>query len=173
MAQNHHGFSDFMKLAKQACEPDCKLQDFFGRLLTKGEQADEEHIQSLGKLAASMDEGTPSPEDDAQDVPAGFIFLGQFIDHDITFDTVSSLSRASRPSDVENLRTPRLELDSVYGDGPEGSPYLYDQDKEGYLLTGNERKIRIFGIPFNLGGNPNDLPRNNQGTALIGDPRNG
>lgn len=172
MAQHHHGFSDFMKLAKQACEPGCKLQDFFGRLLSEGEQPTDSQIEQLGMLAASMDEGVPNPEDDAPDVPVGFVFLGQFIDHDITLDTVSSLSRASKPTDVENLRTPRLELDSVYRDGPEGSPYLYDQEQDGYLLTGNDRKTKIFGIPINLGGNSNDLPRNNQGTALIGDPRN-
>lgn len=59
---------------------------------------------------------------------------------------------------IANLRTPVLELDSVYRDGPEGSPYLYDKTRApGYLLAGPGCA---------------DLARNAQGTALIGDPRN-
>ncbi|MEM9291685.1 MAG: heme peroxidase family protein [Acidobacteriota bacterium] len=93
------------------------------------------------------------------DVPAGFTFLGQFIDHDITLDTTSSLERQNDPEATRNFRTPVLELDSVYGQGPEASPFLYDQAQPGHLLVGNDT-------------NPDDLPRNSQNVALIGDPRN-
>ena len=58
---------------------------------------------------------------------AGMTFLGQFIDHDITFDPTSSLERQADPEFIANFRTPGLSLDSVYGSGPGISPYLYDQ----------------------------------------------
>src|SRR5690606_18120261 len=93
---------------------------------------------------------------------AGFTFLGQFLDHDITFDPTSSLERQSDPEHISNFRTPSLGLDNVYGAGPGGSPHLYGQG------AGD-------GITFLLGetGAPGtfDVPRSSQGVALIGDPR--
>ena len=62
---------------------------------------------------------------------AGMTFLGQFLDHDITFDPTSSLERQSDPESIENFRTPLFELDSLYGAGPGASPQLYDQSTSG------------------------------------------
>jgi hypothetical protein len=107
-----------------------------------------------------MDGGNPGLGDTTQNNPrirAGYTFLGQFIDHDITLDVTSSLEQENDPDAVENFRTPALELDSVYGLGPALQPYLYDR----------ERSFR-----FLLGDEGNDLPRNSQGCALIGDLRN-
>ena len=86
-------------------------------------------------------------------IPAGFTYLGQFIDHDITF---------SASGGTVNLRTPRFDLDSLYGAGPDAQPFLYDWDSEPKgvrLLVGDSVGVA-------------DLPRNSQGVALIGDPRN-
>src|SRR5829696_4370789 len=44
---------------------------------------------------------------------AGMTFLGQFLDHDMTFDPTSSLARAQDPESIRNFRIPALELDSV------------------------------------------------------------
>ncbi len=140
----------------------CKLQaaarlrsNNFGRLLASNAPnlpAEPE----LDALAAQMQEPDAAPNTGG--IPAGFVFLGQFIDHDITLDVITSLHDAAvTVEDVINNRSPRLELDSVYGDGPEASPHLYDQDHEGRLLTDHAG---------------NDLPRNRQGRALLGDPRN-
>jgi hypothetical protein len=98
---------------------------------------------------------------------AGMTFLGQFIDHDITFDPTSSLERQVDPEHIANFRTPTLALDNLYGAGPMGSPHLYDQSEAGRGI-----KFLIEEIPGS--GRPKrfDLPRNSQGTALIGDPRN-
>ncbi len=96
---------------------------------------------------------------------AGMTFLGQFIDHDITFDPTSSLERQSDPEQIANFRTPTLALDNVYGAGPGGSPHLYDQS-----LAGQGVKFLIEDLPGSTG--KKDLPRNCQCTALIGDPRN-
>jgi hypothetical protein len=91
---------------------------------------------------------------------AGTTFVGQFIDHDVTFDTSSTLGTPTEPLSSPNGRTPALDLDSVYGAGPAGSPMLYD--------TGNDPAKLLIGS----GGQFEDLPRLPDGTAIIGDPRN-
>ena len=127
---------------------------------------------TLRQLADSM--GFPSPTTAAgataalepgenPDLPAGYTYVGQFVDHDITFDPVTSLERRDDPDAIRSYRTPRFDLDSLYGDGPEDSPFLYDQDDVGKLLVGHNTR-EIF--------EPVDLPRNEQGRALVSDPRN-
>ena len=39
---------------------------------------------------------------------AGMTFLGQFVDHDITLDTTSSLEQQVDPEAIQNFRTPTL-----------------------------------------------------------------
>lgn len=56
--------------------------------------------------------------DFGSDVPAGYTYFGQFVDHDVTFDPISSLMRENDPNGLLNFRTPRLDLDNVYGRGP-------------------------------------------------------
>jgi heme peroxidase len=90
---------------------------------------------------------------------AGTTFMGQFIDHDITFDTSSKLGTPTDPLASPNGRTPALDLDSMYGAGPIGSSTLYDSTDRAKLLIDS-------GGPFE------DLPRTGDGTAIIGDPRN-
>jgi len=99
-------------------------------------------------------------------VPSGFTYLGQFIDHDITFDATSRLDRDNDPDVLVNLRTPRFDLDSVYGAGPRDQPFLYEwkkRDERGVKLLPNRPKGETGHL---------DLPRNPQGLALIGDARN-
>jgi hypothetical protein len=92
---------------------------------------------------------------------AGTTFVGQFIDHDITFDTTSRLGVTTDPAVSANSRTPSLDLDSVYGAGPVAGPQLYD--------PADHDKLRI-----DFGGLFEDLPRVDGGsnTAIIPDPRN-
>ena len=147
----------------------------FGRMFAKVEPwvphgasdaAKEAVIKQFAETQMFKPEGADTP-DDNPDLPAGYTYLGQFIDHDITFDPTSSLQRQNDPNRLRNFRTPRLDLDCVYGAGPDDQPYLYNQDLKGsdgfagYLLIGQ-------------GTNPKepDLPRNCQGRALIGDMRN-
>ncbi|WP_374685929.1 heme peroxidase family protein [Promineifilum sp.] len=101
---------------------------------------------------------------------AGMTFLGQFIDHDMTFDPTSSLERQTDPEAIQNFRNPVFELDSVYGSGPGASPHLYDQTTGGIKLLVEE----IPGATaVSAGGMPRfDVPRNSQNVALTGDPRN-
>lgn len=75
----------------------------FGRMfrsLATFKQPDE----LLERLANMMHENNASPENPA--IPAGYTYLGQFIDHDITFDPTSSLQRMNDPEGLVNFRTP-------------------------------------------------------------------
>jgi hypothetical protein len=119
----------------------------------------DERIAQIAELMKENATG-PSPESDNPDIPAGYTYLGQFIDHDLTFDPVSSLDRQNDPDALTNFRSPRFDLDCVYGRGPVDDPFLYDKDSGGEkLLIGHH-------------DDEDDLPRNPQETALLGDPRN-
>lgn len=113
--------------------------------------------------------GSENVENDK--LPAGFTYLGQFIDHDITHDASSSLERVRDPEALVNFRTPRFDLDSLYGRGPVDSPFLY---KRGTfeLLSGSARGISQETGKLEPLPNQDDLPRNVEDVALIGDPRN-
>jgi len=117
---------------------------------------------ALKALADSMAD-TPGTAGDNPDIPSGYTYLGQFVDHDITFDPVSSLDRINDPDALNTFRTPRFDLDCLYGRGQADSPYLYDQQDPASLLVGRNTGPE---------DEPVDLPRNQQGRALIGDPRN-
>ena len=103
---------------------------------------------------------------------AGMTFLGQFLDHDMTFDPTSSLARVQDPESIRNFRIPALDLDSLYGGGPGVSPHLYDQNVDGgrtrFLVEQNPGSETVC-IDGQI---RSDVPRNSQATALIGDPRN-
>ena len=98
---------------------------------------------------------------------AGSTFVGQFTDHDITFDQTSQLGVPQNPLSSPNTRTPALDLDSVFGGGPGLRPDLYVDNPDGSV--GPRLKI-------GSGGVHEDVPRvpNGDGTytALLGDPRN-
>ena len=107
----------------------------FGRRFRKLPPAPPLDPTHLQELARSMREpeatggggwGGPSapPVDlDNPDIPAGYTYFGQFVDHDITFDPASSLERENDPDALTNFRSPRFDLDSVYGSGPEDEPF--------------------------------------------------
>ncbi len=103
---------------------------------------------------------------------AGFTFLGQFLDHDMTFDPTSSLARRQDPESIRNFRIPALDLDSVYGGGPGVSPHLYDRSVDGGRTTLLTERIPGSAAVSIDGVARRDLPRNSQAVALVGDPRN-
>jgi hypothetical protein len=98
---------------------------------------------------------------------AGSTFVGQFVDHDVTFDQTSRLAEPQNPLTSPNTRTPALDLDSVFGGGPGVRPDLYVSNADGSVGP----KLKI-----GTGGVHEDVPRvaNGDGTygALLGDPRN-
>ncbi|MEY2487754.1 MAG: hypothetical protein QOH39_3402 [Verrucomicrobiota bacterium] len=77
-----------------------------------------------------LDDGTRVSDDSPELLlDAGYTYFGQFVAHDLTKD-VSSVDEAWRkePEELENLQTPRLNLDVLYGSGPDNSPELYEND---------------------------------------------
>jgi hypothetical protein len=136
-------------------------------------------LEELGNLMA--DAGREGPQSSA--IPAGFTYVGQFVDHDISLDVESTLDVATDANTIHNLRTPALELDSLYGSGPALAPFLYS-----FPATGNPSAIKLqlgtnlqdgIGGPAGSSGTMKqqtdfDVPRTSTPahTAIIGDPRN-
>ena len=85
--------------------------------------------------------------------------FGQFIAHDITADR-SPVTHHDDEALLRNARSARLDLESVYGDGPIGNPFLFSRKDPAKMLLG-----------LNDQDSADDLPRNQEGTALVGDPR--
>src|SRR5262245_43769512 len=102
----------------------------FGRMfrhLAAADFADKDHKteENLSALAKQM---VSHAHPNEGSIPAGYTYLGQFIDHDLTFDPVSSLQRDNDPASIVDYRTPRFDLDCLYARGPEDDPYLYWED---------------------------------------------
>jgi Animal haem peroxidase len=121
-------------------------------------QVDEESLHALGRPGGPCDVGVDFTDDAGADATPAAVwpFFGQFVAHDITADR-SPLGHRADPDQISNFRIPKANLESVYGAGPAGSPYLYARDDPAKLL---------------LGASGHDVPRNHEGTALLGDPRN-
>lgn len=138
----------------------------FGRT----EPENEDSLKVLGAaMTADFEKPKDGPDDEESGIPALYTYFGQFIDHDITFDPTSSLQKQNDPDALVDFRTPALDLDNVYGRGPDDQPYLYTKSPNGgakQFLLGNS----IAGADSNA----RDLPRNGDhpARALIGDPRN-
>jgi Animal haem peroxidase len=133
-------------------------------------------LEALGKaMTAGGDplEQTPETKPDDEEnkgMAAGYTYLGQFIDHDLTFDPASSLQKNNDPEALVDFRTPRFDLDCIYGRGPDDQPYMYRDDAL-HMLLGH----KVSGSDFDP--NTRDIPRNTPeagepARALIGDPRN-
>jgi hypothetical protein len=120
-------------------------------------ETDESFLFALGRTGGLCDCGTE--EDDAASlgmVAAGWPFFGQFIAHDITADR-STLRANVDASRLKNARSPQLNLECLYGDGPVGHPFFFQRSDPARLLTATDG---------------HDVQRNSEGTAIIGDPRN-
>jgi hypothetical protein len=115
---------------------------------------DDPFLYALGRAGGLCDCGSEEPALGTE--AAGWPFFGQFVAHDITADR-SVLRPPIDPSRLRNARTPQLNLEGLYGDGPIGHPFLYQRADPAKLLTGPDDA---------------DLLRNAEGTAIIGDPRN-
>lgn len=113
---------------------------------------------SAGPVDLILDPALSANNPDNPNHTAGTTFFGQFLDHDLTFDTTSPLGVPTPPESSPNSRTPALDLDSLYGGGPVSDPELYESDQV---------RLRI-----ESGGIFEDVPRSGNGMAIMGDPRN-
>jgi hypothetical protein len=120
-------------------------------------QADEQFLHALGRAGGICDCGDVDDSPDSLgNAAAGWPIFGQFLAHDITADR-STLRSHANTAELRNARSPQLNLECLYGDGPTGHPFLYQRDDPAKFL---------------LGLNGADIQRNADGIAIIGDPRN-
>jgi len=172
--QGHHGEIRGLNLSRRSTQFEGRFGRMF-RTLPPG-QFDEDILNKLGQAMTAEFEAEPTPETESDDeensgISAGYTYFGQFIDHDLTFDPVSSLQRQDDPDGLTDYRTPRFDLDNIYGRGPSDQPYLYRSDGLHMLLgnplMGNDHDKKSRGVPRNHPQSDLEPAR-----ALIGDPRN-
>ena len=128
------------------------MRHSYGYLFPELLPQDSTNVESIIKLMSTSDKKEEST------VPLGYVFFGQFIDHDITLDNSDEFIsdhqfQLDQVKILTNRRNPRFDLDSVFGLGPELNGYLYDSD--GFLIVETD-----------------DLTRNESGIAIIPDHRN-
>lgn len=148
----------FMFKAQTPFRPDQALLTNLG--LAMEEQPGVGALNPETQVASTKDDNDASNENPNRRLTSGFTYVGQFVDHDITFDTTSPAAAAADPDATINFRTPRYDLDALYGGGPTATPEFYDpRDRAKFLVVAN-----AFGV--------DDVPRRDDGTAIIADPRN-
>ena len=143
-----------------------------------------ETIAALKTLGSGMADPQPQTGPDS-DIPSGYTYLGQFIDHDITRDAqAGKLNELITEDDfdpifadearhlIKNVRTATLELDSVYAGGPEEDPDLYESDRVRFKLGRN--RVDQAGLPEHIQSETNrrDILRQADGRPVLGDQRN-
>ena len=143
----------------------------FGRMfdvprIKKDKQHNDAVVAELLQLADTINKTADNTAAGDSDIRAGYTYLGQFIAHEITFD------KTEEPLEGENpgFRSPQIDLDSLYGRGPDAERRFYQDDarlKVGETFAGIEVRKTFY----------NDLPREGFGSkaignALIPDPRN-
>jgi Animal haem peroxidase len=138
----------------------------------------ETNLKLLGAaMVSTRDLPKDGPDTEESGIPALYTYLGQFVDHDLTFDPASSLMQQNDPDGLVDFRTPKFDLDNVYGRGPDDQPYLYDfsgGSGNGKFVMG---KALSGGGPLNqnardLARNDANVGQNQPARAIIGDPRN-
>jgi hypothetical protein len=156
--------------ASMAGAVDPKQQSDFGRMFPTidadpgraGFQGFTPSDESLTKLVQTqLDPGRDKLNNPG--VPAGFTYLGQFIDHDLTRNLDPLPSAQLDPTTLKNFRNAAFDLDSVYGKGPVEDSQLYEADHKHFKVT--EEEDQVNGVP--------DLVRDPvTGQALLIEPRN-
>jgi hypothetical protein len=140
-----------------------ELRQFrFSRIGPQGSPASTELVAAMSETITAV------AQDRDGEIPAGFTYLGQFIDHDLTMDkTQAVLGSDVTVDELIQARSPALDLDSLYGRGPADDPQFYTDGL--HLKMGRTAALEDFLPAFD----GHDLPRDpQQPTALIPDPRN-
>jgi len=144
----------------------------------KGTAVDKTIVSGLAKAMTD----SPGPDSSGPAIPAGFTYLGQFIDHDLTMDrTAKALGSNVTIEELLQGRSPALDLDCMYGRGPadaDDSKFYSDGIRIKMGTTAPSPDLLNAGVT--LGPRDGyDLPRVGQGSlkverraALIPDHRN-
>ncbi|KAJ3045570.1 hypothetical protein HDV00_009227 [Rhizophlyctis rosea] len=138
----------------------------------------------MRSIAALMTFDDPNDGGEQQNplISAGHTYLGQFIDHDMTFDNNSRLMPPSIAPLQNNSRNPFLDLDSIYGLNGKTQPDpqfvtsgMWRRDSNGRWKF-NIRKYDVTGLTPTVAGGADvdryDLPRDSKGNANVPERRN-
>lgn len=146
----------------------------FSRFAGDGVKGTPHDVSLLAQIAAKMTSELNRPK--PGDIPAGYTYLGQFLDHDLTLDPTQLDVNRTSISELQSLRSPTLDLDSLYGRGPQLEPQFYEPDGL-HLKTGVP--VPTPGVPTLAAQKGFDLPRRQIDSAdgparqaLIPDRRN-
>ncbi len=124
---------------------------------------------SLAVLGTAMDGGGRSGN---VTLDAGYVYLGQFISHDLTKLRRSEplpVRHGASEEELQNLVTSSLDLDCVYGSGEEDNNPVVDWDTGKFVLR--ETIASTVG-DMHLKATSSDLPRRENLEAWIPDIRN-
>lgn len=106
-----------------------------------------------------------SLEDRHDTMPSGYVYFGQFVDHDLTLDDTKAVAAVPFPEKTKNFRTPRLDLDPLYGKEPPAASALYE----------DWERLRLGWTSIvegsSLESTRDDLPRDSYGRARVIDSR--
>ncbi len=124
--------------------------------------------RAAADIAATMKNASPDPPgtdrgtaDDSPTLPAEYTYLGQFIDHNLDFDSTAQPTADVNPSSVTNLESFRFDLSNLFGGGPGMNPQLYAADHKHLLVSGTPGRRGVY-----------DLARDSKtGQAILVEPR--
>jgi len=136
---------------------------------TLGERTDE----VVKKLFRAIWDMRADPAGDNTAIPAGYTYFGQLVTHDITqfLLTQGGHGPGSYRDGASNLSTPALDLDCIYGGGPERDFVLYQpagSNRHRYLFrTGKTSEPKLGCETHSEYGGPDDIPRITEDSAGI------
>jgi hypothetical protein len=130
---------------------------------------DETHLRELSMRMKDIPKNRRGRLRRGDLAPSAFVYLGQFLDHDLTRDETRLEHASAVPEKTRNFHAPRLNLESAYGGGPKKSPGLYDLSESGSetFRLGQTQSLPREKIP----STPDDFYRRN-GRPLLADHRN-
>jgi hypothetical protein len=126
-------------------------------------RATDDELMALGAVMMEGEEPDDTDPINNHRMPSGYTYFGQFVDHDLTFDPLSVLGGPNKVNDFLNFRTPRFDLDSLYGHGPHDQPYMYDGNN---FRLGETADRQVDLLRIDQPSHPGDK------LAVIGDKRN-
>src|SRR5450631_2290409 len=71
-------------------------------------------------------------------MPSGYTYLLQFVAHDLVHSAIPLSVAGSLSADTANARRTALRLETLFGSGPVGSPFVYAQD-----TPNDERRTKL------------------------------
>ena len=71
-------------------------------------------------------------------IPSGYTYLLQFVAHDLVHSAIPISVAGSLGADSTNSRRKALKLETLFGNGPVGSPFVYAQD-----TPNDERRTKL------------------------------